>query len=94
MCPMNEGAVYVAGGSGAVEFIENVLSGAEMARRSRADILRDNFMGLLTFDQLTHDEQTTALLALLPLALEIEMEARDTIERLNAENEELRRGNE
>lgn len=56
----------------------------------RADILRGNVFGIVAS---ADDVQTkiARMLSLVPMALEVMDEARDTIQRLNEENERLRK---
>lgn len=68
-------------------------SPTEVARQSKAEVLRGNTFGILGMDELSVEERKNALINLIPVALEIEKEARDTIQRLNEEIEELRRNN-
>lgn len=56
----------------------------------RDEILRDNVFGIVSSAE---DVQTkiARMLSLVPMALEVMDEARDTIQRLNEENERLRK---
>jgi hypothetical protein len=66
--------------------------GKDLGRVSRAEILAGNTFGILTNEQLTQDEKIASLLSLIPVALQIEQEARETIVRLNEEIERLKNG--
>lgn len=52
------------------------------------------YAGFIDARDLSFEEQLVALASLVPMALQVVDEARDTIERLNHENEALRRGEE
>jgi hypothetical protein len=65
--------------------------GKDLAKKSRAEILAGNTFGILTNEQLSEDEKIAALLELIPVALQIEIEARETIVRLNEEIERLKK---
>lgn len=54
--------------------------------------LVERYAGFIDARDLPFEEQLLALTSLVPLALQVVEEARDTIERLNTENEALRRG--
>lgn len=63
----------------------------EHIESSREDALRGNTFGIL--DSVAPvEEKLGRLVQLIPVALEIVDEARETISRLRAENERLRRG--
>jgi PII-like signaling protein len=54
--------------------------------------LTHQYAGFVDARDLTPEEQVIALMSLLPMALRVVDEARDTIERLNAEVDSLRDG--
>lgn len=66
----------------------------ELVRRedwdNHAKELIEQYAGFTDVDTLSDQEKIIALLSLVPMALEVVEEARDTIERLNDENEEMR----
>lgn len=57
--------------------------------RSAADLI-EQYAGFTDAESLTDQEKIVALLSLVPMALNVVEEARDTIERLNTENEDMR----
>lgn len=59
-----------------------------------AAVLVERYAGFVDAGALTLEERVASLLSLLPMALQVVDEARDTIERLNAENAALRRADE
>jgi hypothetical protein len=59
----------------------------------RAAVLADNTFGIMVDEDLTEEERKDRLIALIPVALEIEQEARATIQRLNEEIERLTNAN-
>jgi hypothetical protein len=67
--------------------------GTELTLKSRAEVLRGNTFGIIADESLTIEEQKNRLIALIPVALEIEQEARATIQRLNEEIERLKNAN-
>lgn len=54
--------------------------------------LVEQYSGFVIASDLSPEEQLNALASLVPMALQVVEEARDTIERLNRENEALRAG--
>lgn len=66
----------------------------ELERRGlddrRAAELVERYAGFVAADALTPAEQIAALSSIIPMALHVVEEARDTIERLNTEVEALR----
>lgn len=58
------------------------VEGAALAKR---------YAGFVGAEDLTQFEQVVSIASLVPMALEVVEEARDTIERLNEENAALRR---
>lgn len=62
---------------------------SELVRKHNADVLRGNTFAILG-DDAPESERAMRLLALVPMALQVVDEARDTIKRLNEENESLK----
>jgi hypothetical protein len=62
----------------------------DLVKISKADNLAERYAALPT-DDASDIEKLVRIAGLVPMALEVVDEARDTIERLNRENEELRR---
>lgn len=56
---------------------------------AQASALAERYAGFVGAEGLTRQEQVEAVASLVPMALHVVDEARDTIERLNAENEAL-----
>jgi hypothetical protein len=54
---------------------------SEVAKRNKEDVLKDNTFGILE-SQGTQEEKLARLVALVPMALEVVEEARETIKRL------------
>lgn len=65
----------------------------ELERRTevRAAELAERYAGFVSVDALSTEEKVLSLISLIPMALAVVEEARDTIERLNEEVETLRR---
>lgn len=64
----------------------------ERVRIDKAAVLAERYAGFTLAEDLTDAERVMSLLSLLPMALQVVEEARDTIARLNEENEALRAG--
>ena len=66
----------------------------ELVRREdwepRAKALVEQYAAFTDVDSLTTEEKILSLLSLVPMSLTVVEEARDSIERLNDENESLR----
>lgn len=58
--------------------------------QQHARALEIRYAGIFDFSELTDDEKLVAVAALAPMAMAVVEEARDTIERLNEENADLR----
>lgn len=54
--------------------------------------LEVRYAGFEKAEDLTDEERVISLLSLVPMAIQVMDEARDTIERLRDENEQLRKG--